>query len=336
MISRELLEKVRLIEIRARHMVEDVFSGQYESVFKGRGIEFEEVREYVPGDDIRTIDWNVTARMGELYIKKHREERELTVMLLVDVSGSQDFGSADKLKSEVTAELCAVLAFSAMRNSDRVGLMTFADRVLRFIPPKKGKRHGMRVIREILHPDVGRHAARETLDEVPTAEQRGKARLSLSERFKNLLHPGSDWSFQPKTNVGEALRFLNSVVRKRCITFVVSDFVSSDRFMWDLSLTSKHHDLTACVIYDPREEELPKIGMALVEDPETKQIALIDTNDRRYRQAFAKRRKKERQELVQALRASNVDFALIPTSGDYFAPLVGLFERRKKRISLGR
>ena len=336
MIPREILEKVRLIEIRARRLVDDVFSGQYQSVFKGRGMEFEEVREYAPGDDIRAIDWNVTARMGQLFVKKYREERELTVMLVVDVSGSLEFGSEEKLKSDVAAELCAILAFSAIRNNDRVGLLTFSDKVLNYIPPKKGRRHGMRVIRDILYPQTGEDGAELETVAVKRESISDSIRL-LPDRLKNVLGLAfKTQQFEVKTKLSESLSFLNRVLRRRSIVFLVSDFISSDDFVWDLMLTSKRHDLTACVISDAREKELAPAGLLALEDAETGQKAVIDTNNDWYRRWFAEHRRKEAFELSQNLLTSKVECVWIPTAGDYLAPLVSLFQRRRKRLALGR
>jgi len=336
MIPPEILEKVRLIEIRARRLVDDVFSGQYESVFKGRGMEFEEVREYAPGDDIRSIDWNVTARMGQLFVKKHREERELTVMLVVDVSGSLGFGSGEKLKSEVAAELCAILAFSAIRNNDRVGLLTFSDKVLNYIPPKKGRRHGMRVIRDILYPQNDDEGAEDKAVAAKPKGLSGCIRL-VPERFKDLLGNAlRAQQFEVKTKLSESLSFLNRVLKRRCIVFLVSDFVSSDDFVWDLILTSRRHDLTACIVSDAREHELASVGLLALEDPETGQTTLVDTSNERFRAQFAELRRKEADELRQRLLTSNVEFVTMPTTDDYLAPLVSLFQRRRKRLAVGR
>ncbi len=334
MIPKEILEKVRLIEIRARRLVDDVFSGQYESVFKGRGMEFEEVREYAPGDDIRMIDWNVTARMGQLFVKKHREERELTVMLVVDVSGSLGFGSGEKLKSEVAAELCAIVAFSAIRNNDRVGLLTFSHKTLNYIPPKKGRRHGMRVIREVLYPETG-GAEEETIS---AKHNRLSDRVRLfPDRLKDLLGlVFKTQHFEIQTKVSESLRFLNRVLKRRCIVFLVSDFVSSDNFVWDLMLTSRRHDLTACVISDARERKLVPAGLLALQDAESGQKTVIDTSSVWLRRQFAELRRKEADELNRSLLTSKVEFVRIPTTGDYLAPLVSLFQRRRKRLAVGR
>jgi len=336
MIPKEILEKVRLIEIRARRLVDDVFSGQYESVFKGRGMEFEEVREYAPGDDIRTIDWNVTARMGQLFVKKHREERELTVMLAVDVSGSLGFGSGEKLKSEVAAELCAILAFSAIRNNDRVGLLTFSDKALNYIPPKKGTGHGMRVIREILYPESGHEGTKDESSPDPEGGLLGPIQR-LPGQIKRLANQafGTE-QFETRTRVGESLKYLNRILKRRSIVFLVSDFVSSDDFTWDLTLTSKRHDLTACVICDAREKEFVLAGLVALEDAESGQKTVLDTSSARLRRQFAELRRKEADELDRSLRASKVEFVRIPTTGDYLAPLISLFQKRRKRLAVGR
>lgn len=336
MIPKELLEKVRLIEIRARRLVDDVFSGQYESVFKGRGMEFEEVREYAPGDDIRTIDWNVTARMGALFVKKHREERELTVMLAVDVSGSLGFGSDVKLKSEVAAELSAILAFSAIRNNDRVGLLTFSDGPLNYIPPKKGKTHGMRVIREILSPSGDANGYPLDGDTHRTRLVFGHLR-DLKGQMKLLAgHAMGKERYELKTRIGESLKYLNRILKRRSIIFLISDFISADEFAWDITLTSKRHDLTACVIRDSLEAEMRRSGIIALEDAETGQVTVLDTNNARFRKVFSEIRGREADALDLSLRSSKVEFVSIPTSGDYMTPLISLFQKRRKRLALGR
>ena len=249
MIPREIFKKVRQIEIRTNREVTDVLGGQYHSVFKGRGMEFEEVREYLPGDEVRSIDWNVTARFGHPFIKKFKEERELTVMLVVDVSASGQFGSVRQTKNELAAELAAVLAFSAIRNNDKVGLIMFTDRIEKFVPPKKGRRHVLRVVREIL-------------------------------------------AFQPQgrgTDLQLALDYLNSVQSRRAVTFVVSDFQVTDEesVRKKLRVASKRHDVIALSLRDPREEELPAVGLLELRDAETGERALVDTFDRKVREEFA-------------------------------------------------
>src|SRR5437867_2442936 len=243
--SQEILRRIRRIEIRTNRLVNESLAGEYHSVFKGRGMEFDEVREYTPGDDVRTIDWNVTSRMGHPYVKKYVEERELTVMLLVDVSASGDFGTITRTKREVAAEVCALLAFSAIRNNDRVGLLIFSDREERYLPPRKGRNHVLRVIREVL-----------------TADPKGKG-----------------------TDLTMALESLIQGVRRRSVAFVVSDFldVGFDRA---LRIANRKHDLVAIALSDPRELELPAVGILELEDAETGRSILVDTWDRRIRKRF--------------------------------------------------
>ncbi|HYW68387.1 MAG TPA: DUF58 domain-containing protein, partial [bacterium] len=235
MIPQEILKKIRRIEIRTRRLVADVFSGEYQSVFKGRGMEFTEVREYLPGDDIRSIDWNVTARTGTPYIKKFEEERELTIMFVVDASGSGAFGSVSRFKAELAAELCAVLAFSATRNNDRVGLVMFSDRIEKVVPPQKGRRHVLRVVRELLYS---------------TPEGTG-------------------------TDIPMALDYLANVVRRHAVVFLVSDFQTSgyDRA---LAVANRRYDLIAVDVSDPREQELPRVGLVELEDAETGERISVD------------------------------------------------------------
>ena len=238
MIPKEMLQKIRRIQITTSRMVTDVFAGQYQSVFKGKGMEFYEVREYLPGDEIRTIDWNVTARTGRPYVKKFVEERELTVMLLLDASRSCRFGSVKHLKNQLAAELCSVLAFSAIKNNDRVGLIIFTDKIEKFVPPRKGMRHVLRVIREALY-----------------YEPEGKG-----------------------TNISHALEYLDRVTRRKAITFIISDFFDKD-FKNLLSVSNKRHDVVAVTITDPREVDLPNIGIIKLKDAETGEDFLIDTSD---------------------------------------------------------
>jgi uncharacterized protein (DUF58 family) len=238
MIPREILKKIRRIQITTSRMVADVFAGQYQSVFKGKGMEFYEVREYLPGDEIRSIDWNVTARMGNPYVKKFVEERELTVMLLLDMSLSCYFGSVRQLKSQLAAELCSVLAFSAIQNNDKIGLIAFTDRIEKFIPPRKGLTHVLRVIREALY-------------------------------------------FKPQgrgTDIPKAIEYLNRVTTRKTVTFIISDFYSRE-FKKALSIANKRHDIIAITITDPREINLPNIGIIKLEDAETQNSYLIDTSD---------------------------------------------------------
>jgi uncharacterized protein (DUF58 family) len=290
MIPREILKKVRQIEIRTNREVTDVLGGQYHSVFKGRGMEFEEVREYTPGDEVRSIDWNVTARFGHPYIKKFKEERELTVMLVVDVSASGQFGSGRQSKNELAAELAAVLAFSAIRNNDKVGLIMFTDRIEKFVAPQKGRRHVLRVIREIL-------------------------------------------AFQPQgtgTNLKLAVDYLNSVQRRRAVTFILSDFQDSG-YEKKLRVAGRRHDVVALSLRDPREEELPAVGLIELRDAETGQRAMVDSFSRQVRETFAANAKARLEALEELLRGAGVDQVEIRTDTDYMLPLIKFFRMRGAR-----
>src|SRR5258707_5240705 len=263
MLPAEILRKVRRIEIRTNRLVNESLAGQYHSVFKGRGMEFSEVREYQFGDDIRSIDWNVTARVGHPYVKKHVEERELTVLLLVDFSGSGDFGTRRQFKREIEAEICALLAFSAIKNNDRVGLIAFTDRVETFLRPRKGKEHVLRVIREVLYFK---------------AQGRG-------------------------TDIGQALQFMYRTITKRSVVFLISDFLG-DGFARPLRVAARKHDIIAISVTDPREEDLPPVGLVDLEDAETGERVLVDTRSAATRAAFrrwADRRRAERQALFRSV-----------------------------------
>jgi uncharacterized protein (DUF58 family) len=293
-IPREVLKKVRQIEIRTNREVTDVLGGQYHSVFKGHGMEFEEVREYLPGDEVRSIDWNVTARFGHPYIKKFKEERELTVMLIVDVSASGQFGSVRQTKNELAAELAAVLAFSAIRNNDKVGLIMFTDQIEKYLPPKKGRGHVLRVIREIL-------------------------------------------AFKPKgrgTNLKAALEYLNHVQSRRAVTFVLSDFQVQDEeaVRKKLRVASKRHDVVALSLRDPREEELPAVGLVELRDAETDERVLLDTFDRNVREQFAAKSRQRLEALRHMLRSASVDHVEIRCETDYMLPLIKFFKMRERRI----
>lgn len=290
MIPREVLKKIRKIQITTSRMVTDVFAGQYQSVFKGRGIEFSEVRQYLPGDEIRTIDWNVTARMGHPYVKKFQEERELTVILLLDASGSCHFGSVKQLKSQYAAELSAVLAFSALQNNDKIGLIIFTDKIEKFIPPRKGHRHVLRVIREALY-----------------YKPRGKG-----------------------TDIKGALEYLNRVVKRRTITFIISDFFDKD-FKKTLSTSNKRHDVVAASITDPREIELPDVGILKLKDAETGEDFLIDTSDTGFRNEFKKaalERIEDRRKLMRSINVDNINFR---TNAPYAKELARFFRMRERR-----
>ncbi len=291
MIPSEVMGRVRQIEIITNRLVDEVMAGSYHSTFKGRGMEFEEVREYMPGDDVRTIDWNVTARAGTPFIKTFVEERELTVMLLVDLSGSTDFGSGERTKGELAAEICSLLAFSAIRNNDRVGLLIFTDRVEKFIPPKKGKNHVLRVIREVL--------------------------------FHKPYHRG--------TNMPVAIEHLMRVLKRKSVVFVISDFIGAEHLRRQLSVLNRTHDFIALRIQDPREMELPPIGFAAFEDPESGEVVYADTFDPKFREQYRAAAQKTRDAVLQLLRQLQVDLADIVTDQSYIEPIVQLFRRRAHR-----
>jgi uncharacterized protein (DUF58 family) len=293
-----ILKKVRDIEVRTRRLVNDSVAGQYHSVFKGRGMNFDEVREYVPGDEVRTIDWNVTARAGHPYVKKFTEERELTILLVVDLSASGNFGSASQSKREMAAELASVLAFSAIRNSDKVGLVLFTDDIEQYIPPKKGRRHVLRVVREILFFQPKRRG----------------------------------------TDVPRALDFVNRVTARRAIVFLVSDFQSAGDqaaalagLRHALRLTNRRHDLVALRIQDPRELTLPDVGRLAIEDAETGELMELDTANPAVRERFAELAQTRTAELRQALNAEAVDSLELSTGASYLPPLLRFFKNRGKR-----
>ncbi|MCW3071494.1 MAG: hypothetical protein JWO44_1384 [Bacteroidetes bacterium] len=287
METSELLKKVRKIEIKTRGLSNQIFSGEYHSAFKGRGMTFSEVREYQPGDDIRTIDWNVTARFNHPYVKVFEEEREMTVMLVVDVSASGEFGTQKQLKQDVITELCAVLSFSSLQNNDKIGVIFFSDKIEKFIPPKKGKTHVLRIIRDLIE-----------------------------------FRPA-----QKKTDIRLALKYLSSVIKKRSIAFVISDFMDND-FRDALKIANKKHDLIALRIYDKREQELPDVGLIKLADAETGAIKWVNTSDKKVRTQFAVNAKKREDLLKDIFNKSGVDTATISTSESYIVPLTNLFKRR--------
>ncbi len=292
MIPRQVLQKIRQIEIRTKHLVNDVFSGEYHSVFKGRGMEFAEVREYEPGDEIRSIDWNVTARLGRPYVKRFTEERELTVILMADVSASGNFGTANQMKGEITAEICALLAYAAIKNNDRVGLLMFTDQVEKFIPPKKGRTHILRVIREVLYtrPDHRR------------------------------------------TDLSQALDYLNRLLTRRCIVFIISDFLASN-YTKPLRVASKRHDVVAVTITDPKELSLPGIGLLELEDAESGEEVLVDTNDEAWRRQYMEYNAAIRNDRDQEFRKTGVDAIHIRTDQPYIDPLLQFFKLRERKFA---
>ena len=290
--TREILSKIRRLELRTRRLVESSFAGQYQSVFKGRGMNFEEVRPYTPGDEIRSIDWNVTARTGEPYIKKFTEEREMTVMIVLDVSASGNFGSVRESKRELAAEVAAVLAFSAIHNNDKVGLLLFTDRVELFIPPKKGRMHILRLIREMLY-------------------------------------------FEPKgrgTDLAGALEYMNKVVSRRAVLFVISDFLTAD-LSRPLTVAAKRHDMVALTIVDPVEEALPDVGVILLEDPETGEQIEVDTSRRDVSRGYAVLAAQRAKETQRIFGSRGVDTVQLRTDADYLPVLRNFFDRRGRRLA---
>ena len=295
--AREILKKIQRLELKTRGLVAATFSGQYRSVFKGRGMNFEEVREYQPGDEVRSIDWNVTAKYSEVhgaaYVKKFTEERELTVMLVVDVSASGEFGSVHLSKRELAAEVACLFAFSAIRNNDKVGLILFSDHVELFIPPKKGRIHTLRLIREILY-------------------------------------------FEPKgrgTEPAEALDYLNQVLHRRSVVFLISDFLTPD-FSRQLAVTSRRHDLIAIPIVDPREEELPDVGRLTLADAETGEQIEINTSDRATRLGYLKAVDQRTAERLRDFRRKRIDAISLKTDQDYLPALRSFFRTRERRLQI--
>ena len=288
METSEIIKKVRKIEIKTRGLSSNIFAGQYHSAFKGRGMAFSEVREYQFGDDVRDIDWNVTARFHRPYVKVFEEERELTVMLLIDVSGSLDFGTQRQMKRDMVTEIAATLAFSAIQNNDKIGVVFFSDRIEKYIPPKKGRKHILYIIRELLD-----------------------------------FHPES-----LRTDVRGALEFMTSVAKRRCTAFVLSDFYSKDDFQQPLTICNRKHDVVAIQVYDQRAKTLPDIGLMRVVDAETGHEQYIDTSSRRLRQAHTQYFLQRQAALKETFNKSNVDHVSIATNEDYVKALMMLFKQR--------
>ena len=291
MEATELFKKLRKIEIKTRGLTNHIFSGQYHSAFKGRGMTFSEVREYQYGDDVRNIDWNVTARFHRPFVKIFEEEREMTVMLLIDVSSSNDFGSSEATKRDITAEIAAVLAFSAIQNNDKVGVIFFSDRVEKFIPPKKGSSHILRIIREI---------------------------VSFKPQYNG-------------TDIGEGLKFLTSAIKKRTTAFLISDFMTSKSFEQEMRIAARKHDLISLRITDKRELILPKIGLLKFRDNETNKEFWVDTSTSSWNEAYQKYVHNETQRLNKIFANNGIDNTLIYTDEDYVKPLMQLFKRRESR-----
>lgn len=289
----ELLKKVRRIEIKTRGLSNQIFSGEYHSAFKGRGMAFSEVREYQPGDDIRTIDWNVTARFNEPFVKVFEEERELTVMLVVDVSASKDFGTSKQFKKDLVTELCAVLSFSAIQNNDKIGLIFFSDRIEKFIPPKKGKSHTLRIIRELIE-----------------------------------FEPQSKG-----TNISEGLRYLTNAIKKRSIAFLVSDFIDNhpSAFESALKIANGKHDVVALRIFDERERSMPDIGMVHLQDAESGAMVWVDTTTPTVRNHYRLWWEQYEAGLTSVFTKSGVDVVKLSTGQSYITPLRSFFKSREQK-----
>lgn len=288
METSELLKKVRQIEIKTRGLSRNIFAGQYHSAFKGRGMAFSEVREYQYGDDIRDIDWNVTARYVRPYVKVFEEERELTVMLLVDVSGSREFGSVSVMKKEVMTEIAATLAFSAIQNNDKIGVVFFSDKIEKFIPPQKGKKHILYIIRELID-------------------------------FK---------PEEKRTDISQVLKYLTNAIKKRCTAFLISDFIDKDGFKDALTVANRKHDLVAIQVYDKRETELPSVGLMKIKDAETGTERWIDSGSARVREAYKTWWENRQAAMSDTFKKCRVDAVSIRTEDDYVKALIALFDKR--------
>ena len=288
METSELLKRVRKIEIKTRGLSKNIFAGEYHSAFKGRGMTFSEVREYQYGDDIRNIDWNVTARHNRPYVKIFEEERELTVMLMIDVSASRNFGTISKLKKNQITEIAAVLAFSAIQNNDKIGVIFFSDKIEKFIPPKKGRTHILHIIRELI-------------DFYPEDKQ---------------------------TDIEQALEYMTNSIKKRCTCFVISDFIDEHDFAHALAIANRKHDVVALRVYDPRENQLPPVGMMYLRDAETGEQMWVDTSDKKLMEAYEKYAFVREKELDAIFKRSGVDVANIRSDEDYVRALITLFKKR--------
>ncbi|GAB5406167.1 MAG: DUF58 domain-containing protein [Aureliella sp.] len=322
MLPREVIKRVREIQVRTGRDVADVLAGQYSSVFKGRGIEFDEVRPYVPGDEVRTIDWNVTARMGEPFVKRYIEERQLTLMLLADVSASQEFGSAAKSKREATAELCALLAFSATQSDDKVGLALFHDQIEQYIPARKGQKHALRVVREVL--TFGGEPVSADSTEKPSIAKRRLPWARPRWPRRTTANLGR------QTNIGSAVEFLLKSSLRRTVCFVVSDFFD-DNYISKMQMASRRHDVIAVLITDPREFEMPAVGIVDFVDPETGGRVTCDTSSAGFRNTLAARSSERIESLQEKFRRSKIDFIHVDASTSIVDPLAKFFRMRQRR-----
>jgi len=323
MLTSEIISRVREIQVRTGRQVADVLAGEYVSVFKGRGMEFDEVRPYVPGDDVRSIDWNVTARTGEPFIKRYVEERQLTLMLMADVSASQDFGSGTRSKREAAAELCALLAFTATRNDDKVGLALFHSEIEEYIPPRKGQKHALRVVREVLAHEDAR-----------AAEVLAQPAGGLRERVASLLGQFASGRRPRKareaTDVGHALEFLMKVTKRRTICFVVSDFLD-EGFDRQMVAANRKHDVIAVLVTDPNELDVPDAGLVAMRDAETGQARIVDTGSSEFRREVAGRATERVRALEMRFASLGIDFIHVDAAGDVIEPLVRFFRMRERR-----
>ena len=288
---KELMAKVGKIRILTNRLIDDQLSGDYHSTFKGQGVEFDEVRPYVPGDDVRTIDWNVTARTGQPFIKRFSEERELTVPFLVDISGSQTYGSVSRSKAELAAEVTALLALTAIKNQDKIGLILFSDKIVKYIPPRKGRQPVMRIVREVLAAE----------DEAVGG-----------------------------TDLAGAIRFLNGVQKRKCVVFLVSDFQDAG-YEKLLRVVARRHDVVCVSVSDPAERQLPDAGLAELEDPETGELVLVDTSDRGVRAAFAEKAAEDEAALLRFFNRSGIDHVELSTDKPYINAVRALFQRRARK-----
>ena len=288
METSEIIKKVRKIEIKARGLSSNIFAGQYHSAFKGRGMAFSEVREYQFGDDVRDIDWNVTARFHRPYVKVFEEERELTVMLLIDVSGSLDFGTQKQMRRDMVTEIAATIAFSAIQNNDKIGVVFFSDKIEKYIPPKKGRKHILYIIREMLD-----------------------------------FHPESK-----RTDVKQAVEFLSSVQKRRTTAFILSDFYARNDFQQSLQIANRKHDVVAIQVYDQRARELPDVGLMKVVDAETGFEQYVDTSSKRLRESYRKYWQGRQSQLLETFNKSNVDNVSIATNEDFVKAMLMLFKQR--------
>ncbi|MBF0346435.1 MAG: DUF58 domain-containing protein [Magnetococcales bacterium] len=329
MLTSEIIRRVKEIQIRTGRQVTDILAGEYMSVFKGGGVEFDEVRPYVPGDDIRTIDWNVTARGGQPFVKRFQEERQLSLMMVADVSASQDFGSQTRTKREITADLCAFLAFSAIHNDDKVGLLLFHGGIEQYIPPRKGQSHALRVIREVLahgREDRGAPPQQEPVANRWTGmidwwRQRG----DLKRRQPSVPPP------HRTTNISQAMDFLMTVRKRRGICFLISDFFDHD-FERAVAAANRKHDVIAVLISDQRETTLPDVGLITLQDAETGAVRVVDTGSRGFRDGVARAANQRIADLKKRLGSLGIDCIHVDTGENVVDPLIRFFRMRERRI----